>query len=152
VTVLAAEEAGTAATAARAGSSTRTALGSTQAQRTAELQRRRKAAAAGSKRPAKGSPAPASLGGGQPAPAGDQGPAEQLLPARGLAKEGLQNAVPGSRLAAKVGGAVVNSQAAQTGGGFLLGLGAWALGLAYLRGGPAEVRRLIAAKFLNKVS
>lgn len=39
--------------------------------------------------------------------------------------------------------------AAQTGSGFLLGLVAWAFGLAYLRGGIPEVRRLAAAKFLN---
>jgi hypothetical protein len=38
----------------------------------------------------------------------------------------------------------------QTGSGFLLGVFAWAVGLAYLRGGPAEVRKFLAAKFLNK--
>jgi hypothetical protein len=37
-----------------------------------------------------------------------------------------------------------------TGSGFLLGVFAWAIGLAYLRGGPAEVRKFLAAKFLNK--
>jgi hypothetical protein len=42
--------------------------------------------------------------------------------------------------------------AAGTGGGFLLGLFGWALGLAYLRGGSPEVRKLLAAKFLNKTS
>jgi hypothetical protein len=40
--------------------------------------------------------------------------------------------------------------AASTGSGFLLGVFAWALGLAYLRGGGPEVRRLLAAKFFNK--
>jgi septal ring-binding cell division protein DamX len=39
--------------------------------------------------------------------------------------------------------------AAATGSGFLLGLFAWALALAYLRGGPAEVRKFLRAKFLN---
>lgn len=42
--------------------------------------------------------------------------------------------------------------AAATGGGFLLGLFAWALGLAYLRGGSAEVKKLLTAKFLNKTT
>jgi hypothetical protein len=42
--------------------------------------------------------------------------------------------------------------AANTGGGFLLGLFGWAVGLAYLRGGSDEVRKLLAAKFLNKTS
>jgi len=37
-----------------------------------------------------------------------------------------------------------------TGSGFLLGVFAWALGLAYLQGGPAGVRKFLAAKFLNK--
>jgi hypothetical protein len=41
--------------------------------------------------------------------------------------------------------------AAATGSGFLFGVFAWALGLAYLRGGSPEVRRFMAAKFLNKV-
>lgn len=41
--------------------------------------------------------------------------------------------------------------AAATGSGFLFGVFAWALGLAYLRGGSSEVRRFMAAKFLNKV-
>jgi hypothetical protein len=38
-----------------------------------------------------------------------------------------------------------------TGSGFALGVVAWAFGLAYLRGGWDGVRRLGAAKFLNKV-
>jgi hypothetical protein len=38
----------------------------------------------------------------------------------------------------------------QTGSGFLLGVFAWAVGLAYLRGGTPEVRKFFAAKFLNK--
>lgn len=42
--------------------------------------------------------------------------------------------------------------AAQTGSGFLLGLFAWACGLAYLRGGAPEVKRFLAAKFFNKTS
>jgi len=45
---------------------------------------------------------------------------------------------------------VVMPAAASTGSGFLLGVFAWALGLAYLRGGGSEVRRFMAAKFLNK--
>jgi hypothetical protein len=40
--------------------------------------------------------------------------------------------------------------AVSTGSGFLLGVFAWAVGLAYLRGGAPEVRRFMAAKFLNK--
>ena len=40
--------------------------------------------------------------------------------------------------------------AVSTGSGFLLGVFAWALGLAYLRGGAPEVKRFMAAKFLNK--
>jgi hypothetical protein len=40
--------------------------------------------------------------------------------------------------------------AVSSGSGFLLGVFAWALGLAYLRGGAPEVRRFMAAKFLNK--
>jgi hypothetical protein len=41
--------------------------------------------------------------------------------------------------------------AAATGSGFLLGVVCWGFGLAYLRGGMPEVRRLAAAKFFNKV-
>jgi len=41
--------------------------------------------------------------------------------------------------------------AAATGSGFLFGVFAWAVGLAYLRGGAPEVRRFMAAKFFNKV-
>lgn len=45
------------------------------------------------------------------------------------------------------------SPAAQTGSGFLLGLFLWGwVGLPYLRGGGSEVRRTLAAKFLNKTS
>jgi len=40
--------------------------------------------------------------------------------------------------------------AASTGSGFLLGVFAWAVGLAYLQGGSAGVRKFLAAKFLNK--
>jgi hypothetical protein len=40
--------------------------------------------------------------------------------------------------------------AASTGSGFLLGVAAWAVGLAYLRGGWPEVRKFGAAKFFNK--
>lgn len=47
---------------------------------------------------------------------------------------------------------LVMPAAASTGSGFMLGVFAWALGLAYLRGGGAEVRRFMAAKFLNKVT
>jgi hypothetical protein len=42
--------------------------------------------------------------------------------------------------------------AASTGSGFLLGVFAWALGLAYLRGGSPEVKKFLSAKFLNKAS
>jgi hypothetical protein len=39
----------------------------------------------------------------------------------------------------------------QTGSGFLLGVFAWAIGLAYLQdGGVDGVRKFLAAKFLNK--
>lgn len=41
---------------------------------------------------------------------------------------------------------------ASTGSGFLLGVFAWALGLAYLRGGSPEVKKFLAAKFLNKTT
>lgn len=41
--------------------------------------------------------------------------------------------------------------AAGTGSGFLLGVFAWALGLAYLQGGSAGVKKFIDAKFFNKV-
>ena len=37
-----------------------------------------------------------------------------------------------------------------TGSGFLLGVFAWALGLAYLQGGSAGVKKFLTAKFLNK--
>jgi hypothetical protein len=41
---------------------------------------------------------------------------------------------------------------ASDGAGFLLGLWLYALGLSYLREGPAGPRRWMAAKFLNKTS
>jgi hypothetical protein len=41
--------------------------------------------------------------------------------------------------------------AASTGSGFLLGVFAWAVGLAYLQGGSAGVKKFMAAKFFNKV-
>ena len=41
--------------------------------------------------------------------------------------------------------------AASTGSGFLLGVAVWAGVLAYLRGGAPEVKKLINAKFFNKV-
>jgi hypothetical protein len=40
--------------------------------------------------------------------------------------------------------------AAATGSGFLLGVFAWALGLAYLQHGMPGVRQFMAAKFLNQ--
>lgn len=40
--------------------------------------------------------------------------------------------------------------AASTGSGFLLGVFAWAVGLAYLNGGSDGVKKFLAAKFLNK--
>lgn len=54
------------------------------------------------------------------------------------------------RASAAPWGAVANNGATQAGGGFLLGVFAWAVGLAYVRGGSAEVRRFLAAKFFNK--
>lgn len=39
----------------------------------------------------------------------------------------------------------------QTGSGLLLGVFVWALGLAYLHGGSAGVKKFMAAKFFNKV-
>lgn len=48
------------------------------------------------------------------------------------------------------GAGVAVPAAVSSGSGFLLGVFAWALGLAYLRGGGAEVKRFVAAKFLNK--
>lgn len=39
----------------------------------------------------------------------------------------------------------------QSGSGFLLGVFAWAVGLAYLQGGSAGVKKFMAAKFFNKV-
>lgn len=42
-------------------------------------------------------------------------------------------------------------RAANTGGGFLLGLGLYGLGLTYLRGGKPAVLALLRAKFLNQV-
>jgi hypothetical protein len=42
--------------------------------------------------------------------------------------------------------------AASTGSGFLLGVFAWAVGLAYLRGGSPEVKRFFNAKFFNKTT
>lgn len=42
------------------------------------------------------------------------------------------------------------SSAAQTGSGFLLGVFAWAVGLAYLRGGSGGVKQFFRAKFFNE--
>jgi hypothetical protein len=47
---------------------------------------------------------------------------------------------------------IVIPAAASTGSGFLLGVFVWALGLAYLRGGPTEVKHFLAAKFLNRAA
>lgn len=56
---------------------------------------------------------------------------------------------PGTRA-----GAVLNSTAARitsNGGGFLLALLVWGwVGLPFLRGGPAQVRNVLRAKFVNK--
>lgn len=65
--------------------------------------------------------------------------------ARDLAAEGLHNAVPGSQAAEDV-----TVRAANAGGGFLLGLFTWALAMNYLRGGSPQVRKFLAAKFLNR--
>jgi hypothetical protein len=46
----------------------------------------------------------------------------------------------------------VNTKHAGTGGGFVLGLIGYAFGLAYLRGGKAEVKRLLRAKLFNEVA
>lgn len=43
-------------------------------------------------------------------------------------------------------------RAANAGGGFLLGVGAWVIARTYLEGGPDAVKKLLKAKFLNKVS
>jgi len=40
---------------------------------------------------------------------------------------------------------------ANTGGGFLLGIGAWVLTMSYLRGGSDGVKKLLKAKFFNEV-
>lgn len=42
--------------------------------------------------------------------------------------------------------------AASTGSGFLLGVFAWAVGLAYLQHGSDGVKKLLRAKFLNQTS
>lgn len=42
------------------------------------------------------------------------------------------------------------ASAASTGSGFLLGVFAWAVGLAYLRGGAPEVKKFFRAKFFNE--
>jgi hypothetical protein len=97
---------------------------------TNELQRRRTAAAARTGAQTSGPPAATAS-----APAGPS--TTPAAPAPTSSGAGLS--MPGS-----VGAA------ANAGGGFLLGLFAWALGLAYLRGGPTEVKKLLAAKFLNK--
>jgi cell division septation protein DedD len=41
-------------------------------------------------------------------------------------------------------------KAASTGSGFMLGVFAWAVGLAYLNGGSDGVRKFIKAKFFNQ--
>lgn len=51
---------------------------------------------------------------------------------------------------ASPGGGLPLPAAASTGSGFLLGLFAWALGLAYLQNGSTGVKKFLAAKFLNK--
>lgn len=95
--------------------------------RNAELQARRQDAAAAktARDAAKADPAPAPTppGGGTPAPAPAAAPLFQMPKAT----------------------------AAHTGGGFVLGLIAWAVGLNYLQGGMPQVRRLARAKFLNDV-
>lgn len=52
---------------------------------------------------------------------------------------------------ASLGGGPSLPAPAQTGSGFLLGVFAWALGLAYLQGGAPGVKKFMAAKFFNKV-
>lgn len=108
------------------------AASSARAQRTQidAIKSRRKPAPAPEPAPA-ADPPPASPGGGPPAAFTDQ---------RGA--PGWYQAAAGADPVA-----IGNS-----GGGFLLGVALWAVGLAYLRGGSTAVRQLLAAKFLNKVS
>lgn len=68
----------------------------------------------------------------------------------GVTSAGLEAASAAPAPTSSGAGAVVMPAAVGTGSGFLLGVFAWALGLAYLRGGSSEVRRFMAAKFLNK--
>lgn len=103
-----------------------------------ELQRRRKEAADRSAAKRSGAQTSGPPAASTPPLSADPGTTTPAAPAPTSSGVGLS--VPGSV-----------SAAAGTGGGFLLGLFGWALGLAYLRGGAPEVRRLLAAKFLNKV-
>lgn len=68
----------------------------------------------------------------------DARPAEDTAPAQTPSRE-----LPGA----------VNDgvRAANTGGGFLLGLGAWVLARTYLDGGSDGVKKLLKAKFFNQV-
>lgn len=94
-----------------------------------ELQRRRRARAAG--------PGPTGL----PAHVPTQTP--RPAPTSSGAGPASGPSLPSVNLPAPV----------QTGSGFLLGLTLWGwVVLPYLRGGPAEVRKTLAAKFFNKIS
>lgn len=109
-----------------------------------ELQRRRKDAAARSAaRRSQTSVPPASSTPPAPAGPGTTSSTAPAAPAPTSSGAGLSMPMPA---------------AAATGGGFLLGLSAWAVARVYLVGSKAHpgggmpaVRQLLAAKFLNKV-
>lgn len=113
---------------------------------TEELQKRKKQAAARSKQRA------AARAAAPPATPQPTGPAEDPTgPSRGQQV--------GAAFADQTGApawyqAAANPQpirVANTGGGFVLGVLAWVLARAYLEGGPAGVKKLLKAKFLNQV-
>lgn len=78
-------------------------------------------------------------------------PAPKPAPAAPTAATSPPPASPGGGLSLPTAPAPVQA-AASTGSGFLLGVFAWAIGLAYLRGGTAGVKQFMAAKFLNKTT
>jgi hypothetical protein len=107
------------------------------------------AAAARRPRPAGAQAAATSSGGARPATkAGAARPAGQRPNQGRPAPAPAPGPGPVSRLgAAQLAGTGVT---ADDGAGFLLGVFAWVLTLAYLRGGPGGVRDWLRAKFLNK--
>lgn len=112
---------------------------------TDELQRRKKAAAAAKRRRAAAKAAPAEPVDVTPAPA----PAP-TSPGAGPALPGWMTDQRGAPDWFPTPGKADPVRAANAGGGFVLGVMLWALGLAYLRGGSAGVKQLLAAKFLNR--